>query len=64
MLTVLKNLHFNFRSIKVTSLLSTMALFISTDIPLPTMVIHVMTFSNRCERSEPLVCSMAQIFAI
>ena len=49
MLTVLNNLHFNLCSVKVTSLLSTMALFNSTDISLPTIVnsvIDVMTFSN------------------
>ena len=42
-LTVLNNSHFNICSVKVTSLLSTMALFTSTDVSLPTMVIHVMT---------------------
>ena len=46
MLTVLNNLHFNFCSVKVTSLLSTIALFTSTDISLPTTVIDVITFSN------------------
>ena len=33
--TVLNNLHFNFHSVKVTSLLNTMALFTSTDISWP-----------------------------
>ena len=46
-LTVLNNLHLHFHSVKVTSLLSTMALFTSTDIYLPIMVIDVITFRNR-----------------
>ena len=46
MLTVPNNLHVIFHSVKVTPLLSTMALFTSTDISLPATVIVVITFSN------------------
>ena len=42
-LTMLNNTNFNLCSIKVRSLLSTMALFTPTNISLPTMVIDVKT---------------------
>ena len=46
-LTQLNNNNFYFSSVKVRSLLSTMALFTSTDIYLPTTVIDAITLSNR-----------------
>ena len=46
MLTALNNLYFNLHAINVKLLLSTMSLFISTDISLPTTV-DVITSSSQ-----------------